>query len=103
MTATKEGLMKKKSPLVVAGVLLLVLILAGSALAMSSANYALEWYVMMSGGGGGEAESTNYSMDFTVGQVATGNSASANYAAGLGYWAGLPSVITFLPLINRNN
>jgi len=95
--------MKKKSRLVVVGVLLILFLLAGSALAMSSANYALEWYVMMSGAGGGRTESTSYSSDFTVGQVATGKSASANYAAGLGYWAGLPSYVTYLPLINRNN
>jgi len=102
MTAPWEETMKKKSRLVVVVALLLVLLLAGSALAMSSANYALEWYVMMSGAGGGKTESANYSQDFTVGQVATGKSASANYAAGLGYWAGLPSHITYLPLINRN-
>jgi hypothetical protein len=95
--------MKKKSRLVGVITLLLVFLLAGSALAMSSANYALEWYVMMSGAGGGKIVSTNYSSDFTVGQVATGKSASANYTAGLGYWAGLPSFITYLPLINRNN
>lgn len=85
-------------------VLLCAFLLIGSALAMSSTSYALEWYVPLSGGGGGEASSANYAVNFTVGQTTIGNSSSANYGVGLGYWVGLIKdwlVYLFLPLVQR--
>ena len=85
---------------VVLAVLVLVILVAGSALAMSSANYRLDWYVQLSGGGGGPASSASYAVNFTTGQIAAGPSASANYGAGLGYWYGAATQYSiFLPLV----
>jgi hypothetical protein len=69
-------------------VVLLCVLLTGSALAMSSTNYRLDWYTPLTGGGGGAASSTNYAINLTIGQAAIGESSSANYTAGLGYWYG---------------
>jgi hypothetical protein len=81
---------------------LAVLLLSGSALAMSSANYRLDWFVPLTGGGGGPAASANYAANFTVGQSAIGASTSASYSTGLGYWYGVAAFIkNFLPLLLR--
>jgi hypothetical protein len=66
--------------------------------AMESTNYKMEWYVPLSGGGG-SASSANYAMDYTVGQTVIGNSSSAHYSTGLGFWAGIWNWIVSLPLI----
>ncbi|MBU0496255.1 MAG: hypothetical protein KKB13_30745, partial [Chloroflexi bacterium] len=58
------------------GVLFILLLLASNALAMRSTNYWLDWYTPLTGGGGGPASSTNYAVNFTVGQSAIGASAS---------------------------
>ena len=68
---------------------LLCILLTGSALAMSSTNYRLDWFTPLTSGGGGAASSTNYAVNLTIGQAAIGGSSSANYAAGLGYWYGV--------------
>ena len=70
-------------------IVIVLLLLGGSALAMSSANYALDWFVPLTGAGGGAVSSANYAADFTVGQVVIGAASSANYTAGLGYWHGV--------------
>jgi hypothetical protein len=76
------------------------LLLAGSVLAMGSTNYRLDWFTPGTGGGGGPAGSTNYAVNFTIGQTASGLSSSANYGAGLGYWyGGLGGYKIYLPLI----
>ncbi len=66
--------------------LILLLLVAGSALAMESTRYRLDWYTPLTTGGGGAASSTNYQMEFTTGQVAVTNATSTNYQVGLGYW-----------------
>ena len=82
--------------------LIIFLLLTGSALAMSSANYKLDWFVPLTGSGGSEMSSANYKAYVTVGQTAIGASASANYGACLGYWCGqLPGGRLHLPLIMR--
>ena len=86
-----------------AGVLLALLLLAGSALAMRSTNYWLDWFTPLTGGGGGPAASAGYAVNLTVGQTAIGLSGSAGYAAGLGYWVGAGAQFkTYLPLVVRN-
>lgn len=80
------------------------LVLAGSALAMSSTNYKLDWFTPLTSGGGGAASSTNYAINLTIGQSATGGTSSANYAAGLGYWYGIGSSVAqqfqvYLPIV----
>ena len=82
--------------------LIIFLLLTGSALAMSSASYKLDWFVPLTGSGGSEMSSANYKAYVTVGQTAIGASASANYGACLGYWCGqLPGGRLHLPLIMR--
>ena len=82
--------------------LIIFLLLTGSALAMSSTNYKLDWFVPLTGSGGSEMSSTNYKAYVTIGQTAIGASASTNYGACLGYWCGqLPGGRLHLPLILR--
>jgi len=82
--------------------LIIFLLLTGSALAMSSASYKLDWFVPLTGSGGSEMSSTNYKAYVTVGQTAIGASASTNYGACLGYWCGqLSGGRLHLPLIMR--
>jgi hypothetical protein len=82
----------------------LLLLLAGTAQAMFSANYRLDWFTPLTGGGGGPAGSANYGVDLTVGQSVIGASSSANYGLGLGYWYGVAVTHRiYLPLLMRNN
>ena len=85
-------------------ILMILLLVAGSALAMSSPNYRLDWFTPMTGGGGGPASSATYAANFTVGQTVIGASASENYGSGLGYWYGLLDNIlrNLLPLVTKN-
>jgi len=83
-------------------VLAAFLLLVGNALAMRSTNYWLDWYTPLTGGGGGPAGSTNYAVNFTVGQTASGASTSTNYRGCLGYWCGEVEYQIFLPLVLRN-
>lgn len=85
-------------------VLALVLLLASRALAMSSANYKLEWFTPLTSGGGGPASSAHYAVNFTVGQSAIGaNLTSTNYRGCLGYWCGTGGDYrVYLPLVLRN-
>jgi len=84
-------------------VTVLFLVVAGSALAMSSTHYALDWYTPLTGGGGGQAGSASYTVNFTVGQTATGNaSASTNYGVCLGYWCGATENKIYLPVVMKN-
>ena len=81
---------------------LLCILLTGSALAMSSTNYKLDWFTPLTSGGGGAASSTNYAVNLTIGQAAIGGSSSANYAVGLGYWYGAAAQYKiFLPIVLR--
>jgi hypothetical protein len=82
--------------------LVLLLLLATDALAMSSTNYRLDWLTPLTGGGGGTASSAQYAVNLTVGQAVVGNSASVNYQVGLGYWYGdFWGGRLFLPLIKQ--
>ncbi len=84
-------------------VLTAIFLLAGSALAMLSTNYRLDWFTPMTGGGGGPASSASYAVNLTVGQTAIGASSSANYGSGLGYWHGAAAQYhIYLPLLLRN-
>jgi hypothetical protein len=78
----------KKVLLVIVGTLLCSLLLCGIVLAMSSANYRLDWFTPLTGSGGGSTASANYATSFTVGQSAIGAASGAGYDACLGYWCG---------------
>jgi hypothetical protein len=67
--------------------IVLALLLVSNVVAMSSSSYAMNWYVPVTGSGG-EISSTNYSINFTVGQTVIGPISSASYHSGLGYWFG---------------
>lgn len=80
-------------------VLFVLCLLAGSALAMTSTNYRLDWFTPLTGGGGA-ANSTNYAVNLTVGQAAIGGSSSTNYSVGLGYWYGVEQQFqVYLPIV----
>jgi len=64
--------------------LLCFFLLGGTALAMSSDNYGIDWSV--NSGGGGPESSDNYAARSTLGQTAIGASSSENYGGGWGYW-----------------
>lgn len=82
-------------------ILVLLLVLAGSALAMESTNYQLNWFTPLTGGGG-NSNSTNYAVNFTVGQSVIGTGSSTNYEGCLGYWCGTGSEHhIYLPQILR--
>lgn len=94
--------MKKNRSAILA--LVLLLLLFGSLLAMSSTNYQLNWLVPLSGGGGGRGSSTTYLADYTVGQTAVGGASSSNYQAGLGFWPNAEAgsrYDLYLPLITK--
>ena len=79
------------------------LLFAGSVLAMSSANYRLDWFTPLTGGGGGAAGSASYAVNLTVGQTAIGSASSSSYQACLGYWCGaVGQWRVYLPLITKN-
>ena len=88
--------------------LVALLLLAGSALAMESDNYKLDWFTPLTGSGGA-ASSAGYAVNFTVGQSAIGTPSGASYGACLGYWCadglaiapGPGNYDIYLPLVLR--
>ena len=84
--------------------LVALLLLAGVALAMDSEHYRLDWFTPLTSGGGGPASSTNYAVNFTVGQSVVGTSDGTDYGSCLGYWCGTAvEHRIFLPLVLRNS
>ena len=84
-------------------ILIAFLLLVSSALAMSSANYRLDWFTPLTGNGGGAISSAHYAANFTVGQSVIGTSDSASYGGCLGYWcSGAAERKIYLPLVLRN-
>ena len=63
-----------------------LVVAVSSALAMSSTNFGLDWFVPLTNGGGGVVKSTNCSVDLTVGQTVIGDTTSDNFKTRLGYW-----------------
>ncbi len=92
----------KKKIIAFSTVLTLIFLLVSDALAMSSTNYALNWFPPLTGSGGSQMISTNYKVQVTIGQTVIGASTSTNYRVGLGYWYGvLTGGPIYLPLIVR--
>lgn len=82
--------------------LAVLLLLAGRALAMSSANYRLDWFTPLTGSGG-PASSAHYAINFTVGQTVIGSGSSTSYEGCLGYWCGATGQYRiYLPLVLRS-
>jgi hypothetical protein len=80
--------------------LLLALLLTTATQAMSSANYRLDWLLPLTSGGGGEGASEHYVANYSVGQTAVDQSASANYQAHLGFWQEFLRYLR-LPLVQK--
>lgn len=94
--------MKKRNRIILLIVMALTLVFVTGVMAMSSPNYRLDWFTPMTSGGGGEASSTNYVVDVTVGQTVIGPIVGLNYNASLGYWVGQSFTWqTYLPLTLR--
>lgn len=91
--------MKRKAILIT---LLLLLLFAHGVQAMSSANFALDWFTPLTSNGGGPTSSASYAANFTVGQSVIGASSSPNYGTGLGYWYGTALIFRVrLPLVAK--
>jgi hypothetical protein len=94
--------MSRQALILLVGVLMGSLLLSGIALAMSSPHYGLDWYTPLTGAGGA-ARSTNYAVNFTAGQSATGACSGMSSRSCLGYWCGVASEQTIcLPLVIRD-
>ena len=82
---------------------ILAVVVTVGALAMSSTNYRLDWFTPLTSGGGGGMASASYAANITVGQTAIGESSSASYGTGLGFWYGILDWFkVYLPLVLRN-
>ena len=93
----------KRRTLRICLLLLLALTLVAGAVAMTSSNYWLNWFTPGTSNGGGPLASSNYAVNFTVGQTAIGQMTSANYKTDLGYWYGLLRQFRrFLPVVMEN-
>ena len=79
--------------------LVAILALAGSALALESDHYLLDWFTPLTGGGGGTASSSHYAVAYTIGQSIVGQSNSPGYGSCLGFWCFEGAERVYLPLI----
>lgn len=83
-------------------ILIVCLLVASSALAGSSDNYRIDWFVPLTGSGG-SASSANYAVSFTVGQSVTGVSSSGDHAICTGFWCEVVNAAKiYLPVILSN-
>ncbi len=89
--------MKRKAILLI---LLFLLIVATGAQAMNSANFAIDWMIPLTSGGGGAAASSNYAIQYSVGQSVIGESDSTNYATNMGFWQNFITTLrTWVPVV----
>jgi hypothetical protein len=80
--------------------LVLLLLLVSSVQAMNSANFALDWMIPLTSGGGGAVASSNYAIQYSVGQSAIGETDSTNYGTNMGYWQNFITYLrTWVPVI----
>ena len=94
--------MNKQALFVGLTALLVALLLAGIAVAQTSASFDLSWHVLA--GGGGQTAGTTYAANCTVGQGTIGWTDSGSYGAGVGYWYGATGGYhIFLPLVLKNH
>ena len=82
-------------------VAIVTMVIAHKLLAMSSPAFALIWFTPGTSGGGGQIASTNYAVNFTVGQSIAGATTAGQFAAHLGYWFMEENYGAFLPLAAR--
>jgi hypothetical protein len=65
---------------------LMILLLGGRALAMSSDSYRLDWFSPLTTGAGGSVSSPSYTVSYVLGQSASGILSSPANRACLGYF-----------------
>ncbi len=92
-----------KRPVLLLLIVLALLLAAGTAFAMSSANYRLDWFELMTGVGGPRMDSAHFAADVTAGQSAIAASASANYGVQMGYWSAFTGRQVFLPAVVKKH
>ena len=102
--------MSKARVLRVPSLLLLLLLLAGLAVAGavgagSSAHYAVDWQVLSGGGAPALSGSGHVALNGTVGQTAIGLSSASHGSLDAGFWycAGQGVYPIYLPLVQRNS
>lgn len=81
--------------------LLVILVLAGSTMALTSSNFSVPWLQNLSGSGGSTMKTTYYTADVTIGQTTIFSSHTDKFTAIMGYWTAFPLGAVFLPLITR--
>lgn len=82
-------------------ILLILVVLAGSSLAMASVDFSVHWLQNLSGSGGPIMSSPQYHSALTVGQTAIFKSQSEKFAVFMGFWSAFPLNAVFLPVIVR--
>jgi hypothetical protein len=93
--------MKRQSWLIGLFGLLLMLLVAGAALAQTSTHFDASWNVQA--GGGGRTASSYYAFDATLGQAITGPASGSSTEIYAGYWQAFMSSRIYLPLILRSS
>jgi hypothetical protein len=92
----------KKIPLMIIVLILALGAAAGLAWAGSSPNYAIDRQVLAAGGEPAVSNSSDLSLNGTLGQPITGSSTSGNVVLLAGYWSKAPRPYVFyLPLIGK--
>lgn len=102
--------MNKKGIAAFGLVIWLIILMVSVVSAGSSANYAVNWWVMSGGGAPAASGSGGVALNGSLGQTAIGDSASAGggYALGAGYWSGQGPAPgseewwIYLPIVLRN-
>jgi hypothetical protein len=93
--------MTRRSLLIGLSGLLLILLVAGVALAQTSTHYDASWNVQA--GGGGHTAGSHYAFDATLGQAVVGPVSGGNTELKAGYWQTFMAFRIYLPLILRNS
>ena len=81
--------------------LLLMLLVAGAAIAQSSTHFDISWNVLA--GGGGHAAGSHYAFDATLGQAVAGPVGGGSTELLAGYWQAFPAYKLYLPLMLRDH
>jgi hypothetical protein len=99
--------MKRKLPamrfIALACLLVLVLLIASTAVYAQTAGYSLPWWT--SDGGGGDSSGGQYSLSATIGQPDAGALMGGRYLLNGGFWSGIggatPPQRVYLPLTTK--
>ena len=93
--------MKKRWILLSLVLILIAVVVSGTALASSGGDYVLDWYTI--DGGGGTSTGGDYSISGTIGQPDAGEMSGGDYVLSGGFWGRFVEWLyeLFLPLITR--